>query len=88
MMRHIGGYPPKYNPETKKQLQLNQPHLFITGHSHILKIMYDEKLQCLYMNPGAAGRQGWHKQRTIVRFAIDGGQINNCEIIELGSRNF
>jgi putative phosphoesterase len=86
MMRHIGGSPPRYNPETKKQLLLHQPQLFITGHSHILKIMYDDKLKCLFMNPGAAGRQGWHKIRTIVRFAIDGPDIKNCEVIELGKR--
>ena len=87
MMRHIGGAPPKYNPETKKQLQLHKPALFISGHSHILKIMFDEQLQCLHMNPGAAGYQGWHKTRTIVRFVIDGADMKNCEVIELGSRS-
>jgi uncharacterized protein len=86
MMRHIGGYPPRYNPETKKELLIHQPQLFISGHSHILKIMYDDKLQCLHMNPGAAGRHGWHKIRTIVRFAIDGKNIKDCEVIELGKR--
>jgi putative phosphoesterase len=84
MIRHIGGYPPKYNPETKKELLIHKPQLFISGHSHILKIMYDDKLQCLHMNPGAAGKQGWQKVRTIVRFAIDGKEIKNCEVIELG----
>jgi putative phosphoesterase len=84
MIRHIGGYPPKYNPETKKELLLHHPQLFISGHSHILKIMYDDKLQCLCMNPGAAGKQGWQKVRTIVRFAIEGKEIKNCEVIELG----
>lgn len=83
MLRHIGGYPPKYNPETKKEILLHKPQLFISGHSHILKIMYDEKLECLHMNPGAAGKQGWHKVRTIVRFDIDGKDIKNCEVIEL-----
>lgn len=83
MMRHIGGYPPKYNPETKKQIIAAQPRLFISGHSHILKIIYDDKLNCLHINPGAAGRQGWHKVRTIVRFAIDGSDIKDCEVIEL-----
>lgn len=86
LIRHIGGYPPRYNPATKKELLLHQPQLFISGHSHILKIMYDEKLQCLHMNPGAAGRQGWHKVRTLVRFVIDGKDIKNCEVIELGNR--
>ena len=83
MLRHIGGYPPKYNPATKKELLLHQPQLFISGHSHILKIMYDEKLQCLHMNPGAAGKQGWHKVRTLIRFTIDGKDIKDCEVIEL-----
>jgi uncharacterized protein len=86
MMRHIGGSPPGYNPDTKIDLQKNRPQLFICGHSHILKIMYDDKLQCLYMNPGAAGRQGWHKTRTLIRFAIDGPNIKDCEVIELGKR--
>ena len=83
MMRHIGGYPPKYNPETKKEILIHQPQLFISGHSHILKIMYDDKLNCLHMNPGAAGKQGWHKMRTIIRFAIDGTEMKDCEVIEL-----
>jgi putative phosphoesterase len=86
LMRHIGGYPPKYNPETKKELLIHKPQLFISGHSHILKIMYDDKLQCLYMNPGAAGKQGWQKVRTIVRFVIDEKEIKNCEVIELGKK--
>ncbi|CAN5405735.1 metallophosphoesterase family protein [soil metagenome] len=83
MMRHIGGYPPKYNPETKKELLLNRPQLFISGHSHILKVMYDDKLSCLHMNPGAAGKQGWHKVRTLIRFTIDGKDMKDCEVIEL-----
>jgi len=86
MIRHIGGYPPKYNPETRKELLLHKPQLFISGHSHILKVMYDDKLQCLQMNPGAAGKQGWHKMRTIIRFTIDGKHIKDCEVIELGKR--
>jgi putative phosphoesterase len=86
MIRHIGGSPPRYNPETKKELLIHKPKLFITGHSHILKIMYDDKINCLYMNPGAAGKHGWHKIRTILRFAIDGSEIKNCEVIELGKR--
>lgn len=86
MIRHIGGYPPRYNPATKKELLIHQPQLFISGHSHILKIMYDSTLQCLHMNPGAAGKHGWHKMRTIVRFTIDGKNIRDCEVIELGKR--
>lgn len=86
MVRHIGGSPPKYNPATKKELLLHRPQLFITGHSHILKILFDEKLECMHMNPGAAGKQGWHKVRTIFRFAIDGKELKNAEVIELGKR--
>lgn len=83
MIRHIGGYPPRYNPESKKEILLHRPQLFISGHSHILKIMYDDKLHCLHINPGAAGKQGWQKVRTLVRFAIDGKNIKDCEVIEL-----
>ncbi len=86
MLRHIGGSPPKYNPETRKELQLHQPQLFISGHSHILKVVYDENLQCLHMNPGAAGKHGWHKVRTLIRFVIDGKEMKDCEVIELGKR--
>ncbi|MBS1609710.1 MAG: metallophosphoesterase family protein [Bacteroidetes bacterium] len=86
MMRHIGGSPPKYNPETRKELAIWQPKLFICGHSHILKIMYDDKISCLHLNPGAAGKQGWHKTRTIVRLTIDGNNMKDCEVIELGKR--
>ena len=86
MMRHIGGSPPKYDPETRKELLLHQPQLFISGHSHILKVMYDEKMKCLHINPGAAGKHGWHKVRTIIRFVIDGKEMKDCEVIELGKR--
>lgn len=86
MMKHIGGYPPRYNPETKKEILIHKPQLFVSGHSHILKIMYDDKLNCLHMNPGAAGKQGWHKMRTLIRFVIDGNQMKDAEVIELGKR--
>lgn len=86
MIRHIGGYPPRYNPETKKELLIHKPQLFIAGHSHILKVMYDNQLECLHINPGAAGKQGWHKVRTIIRFVIDGKEMKDCEVIELGKR--
>ncbi|MDX2049188.1 MAG: metallophosphoesterase family protein [Chitinophagaceae bacterium] len=86
MMRHIGGSPPRYNPETKKQLAIHKPQLFISGHSHILKVIYDDKINCLHMNPGAAGKQGWHKVRTIIRFVIDRKDMKDCEVIELGKR--
>lgn len=85
-MTHIGGYPPKYNPAVKKELTANPPQLFICGHSHILKVMFDDKLQCLHMNPGAAGNQGWHKVRTLIRFVIDEKNMRDCEVIELGGR--
>ncbi len=83
MMRHIGGYPPRYNAATKKELLIHKPQLFITGHSHILKIMYDQQIHCLHINPGAAGRQGWHKVKTLVTIDIDGKEIKNCKVIEL-----
>ena len=82
-MTHIGGYPPKYTPIVKKELLADPPKLFICGHSHILKIMYDENIQCLHMNPGAAGKQGWHKIRTLIRFVVDGGNMRDCEVIEI-----
>lgn len=85
-MTHIGGHPAKYAPGIKQELIKNNAKLFISGHSHILKIIYDDKINCLHMNPGAAGNQGWHKMRTIVRFAIDGSNIKDCEVIELGRR--
>jgi putative phosphoesterase len=86
LMIHIGGYPSRYAPLAKQEISLNKPTLFISGHSHILKVMYDDKYNCLHMNPGAAGRQGWHKVRTLIRFAIDGTNIKDCEVIELGNR--
>ena len=86
LMRHIGGSPPAYNPETKRQLKIHMPQLFICGHSHILKVIYDDKMNCLHMNPGAAGMQGWHQMRTIIRFVINGKNIEDCEVIELGKK--
>lgn len=80
---HIGGYPGHYDPSVRSQIQNSPPKLFIAGHSHILKVMYDEKLQCLYMNPGAAGIYGFHKVRTILRFVLDDGNIRDLEVIEL-----
>lgn len=83
---HIGGYPPKYNSRTKPLLKKIKPKLFISGHSHILKVIYDESIQCLHINPGAAGREGWQDMRTIMRFVIDNGEIKDAEIIKLGKR--
>ncbi len=81
-IQHIGGYPGKYAPGVKKLIQEKKTKLFISGHSHILKIMYDDVLGCLHMNPGAAGIQGWHKVKTIIRFVIDGDDIKDCEVVE------
>lgn len=82
-MTHIGGYPKKYAPGIKDEIIAHQSGLFICGHSHILKVMYDEEVQCLHMNPGAAGKQGWQKHRTILRFVIDGKDIKDAEVVEL-----
>ena len=79
---HIGGYPGRYNPRIKNKLYQNPPKLFICGHSHILKVMPDKKLSLLHMNPGAIGKHGLHKVRTMLRFTIDGTKIDNLEVIE------
>lgn len=86
MMTHIGGYPGRYNPLIRKELYDTCPNLFIAGHSHILKVAFDRSLNCLYINPGAAGKSGFHQVRTLVRFVIDGKQIKDLEVIELGNR--
>lgn len=85
-MMHIGGYPGRYTLPAKTELFGDPPQLFISGHSHILKVIYDDKIKCLHMNPGAAGNHGWHKVRTIIRFVIDGKDMKQCEVIELGNR--
>ena len=85
-MIHIGGYPAKYAPGVKTAISNAGAKLFISGHSHILKVIYDPKLECLHMNPGAAGKAGWHQVRTLIRFSIDGKEIKDCEVIELGKR--
>ncbi len=85
-MQHIGGYTGKYAPNVKGWLQMEKAQLFISGHSHILKVMFDEQLKCLHMNPGAAGRQGWHQVRTLLRFNVNGNKMENLEVIELGKR--
>lgn len=86
LMKHIGGYPGRYAPGVRDTIIKEQPQLFISGHSHILKIIYDDKLHCLHMNAGAVGLQGWHKVRTIIKFVIDGKKITNCEVVELGGK--
>jgi len=79
---HIGGYPRRYNPTIREEIRLNPPRIFVSGHSHILKVMNDKKLKLLHMNPGAVGRHGFHKVRTMLRFEIDRKEINNLEVIE------
>jgi putative phosphoesterase len=83
VLTHIGGYPGKYDSEIRRELFAKPPKLFVCGHSHILKVMYDKQLEMLCINPGAAGKYGWHTVRTIMRFAIDGEAIKDMEIIEL-----
>ncbi|MBT8261925.1 MAG: metallophosphatase family protein [Bacteroidia bacterium] len=79
---HIGGYPGRYSPAIREEIGSNPPRLFITGHSHILKVMYDAKLGLLHMNPGAIGKHGFHKARTMLRFTISGSEIGDLEVIE------
>jgi putative phosphoesterase len=83
---HIGGYPGNYDQRVRNLLRINTPELFISGHSHILKVIPDKKLGLLHINPGAAGKSGLHLVRTAVRFVIENGQIKDLEVIELGSR--
>ena len=83
IMTHIGGYPGKYSPAIRDILRNERPQLFVAGHSHILKVMYDKEIGCLHINPGAAGRQGWHAVRTIVKLTIDGSDIKDLEVVEL-----
>ena len=82
-MTHIGGYPDRYSAQVKPEIYTNPPRLFISGHSHILKVIYDKKINCLHLNPGAAGKQGWHKVRTLMRFSIEDEKISGLEVIEL-----
>lgn len=86
LLTHIGGYPGRYAPEIRPELYDVRPNLFIAGHSHILKVVFDKTLNCLYMNPGAAGISGFHQVRTLIRFSIDGQKIQDLEVIELGQR--
>lgn len=79
---HIGGYPGRYNQRIRDAIREHPPRLFICGHSHILKVMNDKKLKLLHMNPGAIGKHGFHKARTMLRFEIDGKEIKNLEVIE------
>lgn len=85
-MTHIGGYPNRYDKRIKTEITQKPPNLFISGHSHILKVMFDKKLNLLHMNPGAAGKHGFHKVRTMLRFEINNDKITNLEVIELEKR--
>ncbi len=84
LLTHIGGYPGKWSKGMKHLLIENGIRLMVDGHSHILKVIYDRELDLLHINPGAAGLQGWHKKRTLIRLKIDGADMRDCEIIELG----
>tara|TARA_Y100000768_G_scaffold23934_1_gene16185 strand:- start:559 stop:1065 length:507 start_codon:yes stop_codon:yes gene_type:complete len=86
LITHIGGYPGKYNPKLKKLLLEEKPEIYICGHSHILKVISDKKLNLIHMNPGAAGVNGFHKIRTMIRFTINKKEIQNLEVVELGLR--
>ena len=82
VMTHIGGYPGRYDLRIKPLLLAEAPRLFVCGHSHIAKVMFDKKLNCLHVNPGAAGRYGFHKVRTAVRFVLDAGNVRDLELVE------
>ena len=82
-LTHIGGYPDKYSPLVREEIYRNPPKLFICGHSHILKVIYDKKINCLHINPGAAGKHGWQKVRTLIRFSVSKDKVHDLQIIEL-----
>ena len=82
MMTHIGGYPGRYEKGIKEILENKNPDLFISGHSHILKVMHDKELDILHMNPGAIGNYGWHKVKTILAFTVNGKEIKDLRVIE------
>ena len=86
LIKHIGGYPGNYDPSVRGSLFVRPPKLFISGHSHILKVKYDKTLGMLHINPGAAGNYGFHKVRTLVRFSVDDGVFKDLEVIELADK--
>ncbi|MCW5908388.1 MAG: metallophosphoesterase family protein [Chitinophagales bacterium] len=87
LITHIGGYPGSYEPKARKKIEEIKPDIFVCGHSHILKVMRDEKYgNMLVMNPGAAGVQGFHKVKTVLRFTLNNGKVENLEAVELGKR--
>lgn len=83
LMKHIGGYPGRYDASIRSAVYSERPSLFVSGHSHILKVQYDGIVGCLHINPGAAGKQGWHQVRTLVKLTIDGKEFKDLEVIEL-----
>ena len=83
VMKHIGGYPGRYDASIREEIYSQPPQLFISGHSHILNVIYDKKIDCLHINPGAAGKQGWQQQRTLIKVTIDGRTFKDLEIVEL-----
>lgn len=85
LLTHIGGYPGKWSPGMKRLLKEERIKLMVDGHSHLLKIIFDNELDLLHINPGAAGNQGWQRVRTLVRITIDGTEMRDCEIIELSN---
>lgn len=85
-MTHIGGYPGRYDKRAKVELARRKPSLFLCGHSHILRVMRDQSLGLIHMNPGAAGKQGWHKVRTLLRFTVADAHVGSVEAVELGPR--
>ena len=87
LMKHIGGYPGKYDASIRESIYANPPQLFISGHSHILKVQYDKTLGLLHINPGAAGLSGWQQERTLIRLTIEGNKFTDCEVITLGGKN-
>ena len=86
LMTHIGGYPGNYDARIRSRIYASPPQLFIAGHSHILKVKYDKTLGLLHINPGAAGLQGWHRERTLIRLTIEGNKMTDCEVITLGDK--
>ncbi|TFV94655.1 metallophosphoesterase [Algoriphagus kandeliae] len=86
LITHIGGKPPRYAKGVKTKIKEIKPQLFICGHSHICKVEFDSNLNCLYMNPGAIGQQGFHQMRTMLLFELDQGKVKNLQVVELGRR--
>ncbi len=87
LLTHIGGYPGNYDPRIRSKIYSMPPDLFICGHSHLLKVKYDKSLNLLHINPGAAGKMGWHPERTIVRLTIDGKSFKDLEVITIGENH-